>query len=75
MRRVVADGMAKMAGGKITIDPALVSSMVLGLVMQVAVDRIYGRLKQDLTEVAPALADACWRVIAANGAGNGATVQ
>jgi hypothetical protein len=43
--------------------------------MQVAVDRIYGRLKQDLTEVAPALADACWRVIAANGSGNGATVQ
>jgi hypothetical protein len=36
--------------------------------MQVAVDRIYGRLKENLTDLAPALADACWRVIAANGA-------
>ena len=77
VRRVVAEGMAKMGGGKPAMDPSLVSSMVLGLVMQVAVDRIYGRLKEDLTELAPALADACWRVIAANGAaahgtGNGA---
>lgn len=72
VRRVVAEGMAKMGGGKPAMDPSLVSSMVLGLVMQVAVDRIYGRLKDNLTELAPALADACWRVIAANGAGNGA---
>jgi hypothetical protein len=33
----------------------------------VAVDRIYGRLKADLTDLAPALADACWRVIHATG--------
>lgn len=73
VRRVVAEGLAKMSGGKPTVDPSLVSSMVLGLVMQVAVDRIYGRLKQNLTELAPALADACWRVIAANEASHGAS--
>ena len=71
VRRVIAEGLAKQAGGKAAIDPSLVSSMVLGLVMQVAVDRIYGRLKDNLTELAPALADACWRVIAANGTSHG----
>jgi len=75
VRRVVAEGLAKQSGGKPTIDPSLVSSMVLGLVMQVAVDRIYGRLKSDLTELAPMLADACWRVIEVNGTVNGAAVK
>ena len=54
---------AKQAGGKPAIDPSVISSMVLGLVMQVAVDRIYGRLKMDLSELSATLADACWRVI------------
>jgi AcrR family transcriptional regulator len=63
VRRVIAEGLAKQAGGKPAIDPSVISSMVLGLVMQVAVDRIYGRLKMDLSELSATLADACWRVI------------
>jgi hypothetical protein len=67
VRRVIAEGLAKAGGGKQKADPAVVAAMVLGLVMQVAVDRIYGRIKTDLTALADTLSESCWRVIEANG--------
>ena len=44
-------------------DSELLTAMVLGLVLQTATFKVYGRLSGDLAPRAPALADACWRVL------------
>jgi AcrR family transcriptional regulator len=44
-------------------DPNVAAAMVLGIVLQVAVFKIYQRLPQSLTSLAEVLVDACWRVV------------
>ena len=42
--------------------PAVVSAMVLGLMLQVALERTYGRIAVPLASLADTLADGCWCV-------------
>ena len=63
VRRVLMDGMAR---GEIPKgDPDLAAALVLGLIVQPATFKTYGRLPGPMTPLAPALAEACWRVLAA----------
>jgi AcrR family transcriptional regulator len=61
LREVIAGGMAR---GEIPPgDSNLAAAMVLGLVRQVAVFKIYGTIDQSLTSLAPTLVAASWRVL------------
>jgi len=60
VHRVVAEGLAERAGER--RDPDVVAAMVLGLVLQVAVERLYGRIEGNMMDQAETLAGACWRV-------------
>jgi hypothetical protein len=61
MRRVIAEGLAQRPGdGR---DPAVVSAMVLGVILQVAVERTYGRIAAPMSALADTLAAACRRVV------------
>jgi AcrR family transcriptional regulator len=63
LQRVIHGGMRR---GEIPRgDPNLATSMVMGLVLQAAVDRVYGRVRQDLTRLADVLVAAAWRVLEA----------
>jgi AcrR family transcriptional regulator len=58
---VMAAGMGR---GEITgHDPQVAAAMVLGVVLEVAVFRVYGRIESSLVELADALTRACWRVL------------
>jgi AcrR family transcriptional regulator len=62
VREVLAAGMDR---GEIPAgDPNVAAAMVLGIVLQVAVFKIYQRLPQSLTSLAEILMAACWRVLA-----------
>src|SRR5215470_17154965 len=62
VRRVLMEGMAR---GEIPKgDPDLAAAWVMGLIVQPATFKTYGRLPGPLTPLAPALAEACWRVLA-----------
>jgi AcrR family transcriptional regulator len=62
VREVLAAGMAR---GEIPAgDANVAAAMVLGIVLQVAVFKIYQRLTQSLTSLAENLVEACWRVLA-----------
>jgi AcrR family transcriptional regulator len=62
VREVLAAGMDR---GEIPPgDPDVAAAMVLGIVLQVAVFKIYQRLTQSLTSLAEVLVEACWRVLA-----------
>jgi AcrR family transcriptional regulator len=62
VREVLAAGMDR---GEIPFgDPNVAAAMVLGIVLQVAVFKIYQRLPQSLTSLAEVLVAACWRVLA-----------
>lgn len=62
LREVLAAGMDR---GEIPAgDPNVAAAMVLGIVLQVAVFKIYQRLTQSLTSLAEILVQACWRVLA-----------
>jgi hypothetical protein len=61
VRRVIAEALAQQPGDH--RDPAVVAAMVMGLVLQVAVERTYGRITVPLTGLADTLASACWRVV------------
>jgi AcrR family transcriptional regulator len=62
VREVLAGGMDR---GEIPPgDPNVAAAMVLGIVLEVAVFKIYQRLTQSLTTLEEALAAACWRVVA-----------
>lgn len=63
LRRVLMEGMARREIPK--TDPDLAAALVLGLIVQPATFKTYGRLPGPMTPLAPALADACWRVLAA----------
>jgi len=61
VRQVLAGGMDR---GEIPAgDPDVAAAMVLGIVLQVAIFKIYQRLTQSLTSLAEVLAAACWRVV------------
>jgi AcrR family transcriptional regulator len=61
LRRLIADAMAQ---GEIPeCDPEVVGSMVIGLILEVAISRIYGDIRQSLTGLADTLSAACWRVV------------
>jgi hypothetical protein len=61
MRRVIAEGLAQRpADGR---DPAIVSAMVVGVILQVAVERSYGRIAAPLAAVADTLAAAACRIV------------
>ena len=62
LREVLAGGMDR---GEIPAgDPDLAAALVMGIVLQVAVFKIYQRLTQSLTSLAEFLVAACWRVLA-----------
>ena len=44
-------------------DPEVAAAMVLGLVLQPAVAKVYGRIKRPLGDFADQLAEACWRAL------------
>jgi hypothetical protein len=61
VREVLTAGMDR---GEIPAgDPNVAAAMVLGIVLQVAVFKIYRRLPQRLNSLAEGLAAACWRVL------------
>lgn len=61
VRELVARGMAE---GEIPpADPEVAAAMVLGVVLQVAVFKIYGRIRRELSELADELTQACFRVL------------
>jgi len=56
---------AAMARGEIAErDAEVASAMVLGMVLQVAVAKVYGRVTRPLDDFAEQLAEACWRALA-----------
>ena len=62
VREVLAAGMDR---GEIPAgDPDVAAAMVLGIVLQVAIFKIYQRLTQSLTSLAEVLVAATWRVVA-----------
>lgn len=61
LRRVIAGGMARREIPKGDADVA--TAMVLGLVLQVAITAIYGRITRPLTSLADTLVAAAWRVL------------
>ena len=63
VREVVAEGMA--AGEIAKRDPDLAAAWVMGLMLQPATFKAYGRLPGPMIPLAGELADACWRVLAA----------
>ena len=60
---VIAAGMAsdEIARG----DPDLATAMVMGIILQTATFKVYGRIQQPLRELAPILAAACWKTLCA----------
>lgn len=44
-------------------DPEVATATVMGIVLQVAVFKVYGRVTRPLGEVADQLADSCWRAL------------
>jgi len=61
VRAVVAEGMKR---GEIPAgDPDLAAAMVMGIILQTATFRVYGRIRRPLGAVAPTLARACWKVL------------
>lgn len=44
-------------------DPQIATAMVLGIVLQVAVFKIYGRITQPLDGIAAQLTESCWRAL------------
>jgi AcrR family transcriptional regulator len=61
IREAIAEAMQK--GEIARRDPDLATSMILGLVLQPAISKIYGRIGHGLTVCAPDLTGACWAVL------------
>lgn len=61
LRRFIGEGMAR---GEIPRkDREIAAAMVLGVVLHVAVSKVYGRTKQSLTALADSIVAAAWRVL------------
>jgi AcrR family transcriptional regulator len=61
LKRTIAQGMA--AGEIPQADADVKTAMVLGLLIQVAVFRIYGLITQNLSSLAPTLVDNAWKIL------------
>ncbi|MFQ5971284.1 MAG: TetR/AcrR family transcriptional regulator [Alphaproteobacteria bacterium] len=61
LREVIAKGIAR--GEVPDQDPELATSMVLGIVLQVARSHVYGRIEGNLSRLADNLVEATWRVL------------
>jgi AcrR family transcriptional regulator len=66
VRDVIIAGMQRREIPK--ADPELLTAMVMGIILQTATARIYGRVGQRLGDLAPALSAACWRVLSGRAA-------
>jgi AcrR family transcriptional regulator len=62
LQKVIAQGMVRRELPEMDVE--LAAAMVLGVVLEVAVFRAYGRITQDLTPLSDTLVAACWRVLA-----------
>ncbi|MBM4285971.1 MAG: TetR/AcrR family transcriptional regulator [Deltaproteobacteria bacterium] len=65
--RVMEEGLARNEVQGLT--PEVAAALVMGLVLQVAVFRIYGRLTEELSPLADTLVKAAWRLVAPGPAG------
>jgi AcrR family transcriptional regulator len=63
VRKAIADGMAR--GEILKGDAELAAALVLGIILQPATFKTYGRLKGPMTPLARRLAAACWNVLQA----------
>jgi AcrR family transcriptional regulator len=61
LKNVIAGGMS--AGEIPQADTDVKTAMVLGLLIQVAVFKIYGRITQSLTSLAPTLVENAWKIL------------
>ena len=62
LRAVILAGMK--AGEVAEADPDLVTAMIMGLILQTATFKVYGRIAAPMTALAPSLVEACRRVLA-----------
>ena len=67
VRGVIVAGMK--AGDIAAGDPDLATAMVMGIILQTATFKVYGRIQQPLSELAPRLAAAAWRTLSADAKG------
>ena len=65
LQKVIAQGMAK--GEVPEMEVELAAAMVLGVVLEVAVFKAYGRITQDLSQLRETLVAVCWRVLTGAG--------
>ena len=65
LQKVIAQGMAR--GEVPQTDVELAAAMVMGVVLQVAVFKAYGRITQNLSDLKETLVAACWRVLPVEG--------
>jgi len=61
VRSVIAGGIAR--GEAPPADAEVAAAMVMGVVLQVAVFKVYGRIPRSLSGLAEYLTEACWRVL------------
>jgi AcrR family transcriptional regulator len=61
LQKVIGQGMARREVP--AMDVELAAAMVLGVVLQVAVFRAYGRITQNLSQLSETLVEACWQVL------------
>jgi AcrR family transcriptional regulator len=61
VRKVIAQAMA--AGDIPPGDADLATAMVMGIILQTATFKVYGRIQQPLGSVGPVLAEACWKTL------------
>ncbi len=61
VQKVIAQGMARREVPEGNVE--LAAAMVLGVVLQVAVFKAYGRITQNLSDLGDLLTAACWRVL------------
>jgi AcrR family transcriptional regulator len=63
LKNVIAGGMA--AGEIPPADADVKTAMVLGMMIQVAVFKIYGRITESLSSLAPTVVDNTWKILSA----------
>jgi AcrR family transcriptional regulator len=61
VRQVIAEAMAK--GDIPAGDADLATAMVMGIILQTATFKVYGRVRQPLGALGPTLAEACWKTL------------
>ena len=63
VRGVIVEAMAR---GEIPKrDPEIRAAMVMGIVLQPAISKVYGRIEADMSSLAEELSTACWQVLSA----------